>query len=164
VIGLRDIHRSIVAVWDFYEVGDFFMDRWAPGDRDEYLTLTDTEADANQPWPYCVFDCASFPVVSRSSGKAAYQIREYGEIPLAFNIHAKDTDTETGKAIASDLAEEIMRKYGGHPEERPAKLKLTHGGVTNLQFQNSKGIRTGDTEYQWVVEYTIRTDIPAMVP
>jgi hypothetical protein len=163
VIGLRDIHRSIIAVWDSHDIGDFYRDRWASSDRTRYLTITEGEADAKQPWPFCVFDAGSFPVDARSSGSAAYQIREYGSIPVVFNVHAKNTTTETGKAIAADLAEEIVKRYGGHPTVRPSRLKLTHGGVIHMQLQSSKGVRTGDTEYQWVVEYSLKTDIPAMV-
>jgi hypothetical protein len=160
-----DIHRAVVALWDEYGLDNEFTVYWTAAEQTDYFSLNDSEARAGQPWPYCIFEITGTSVDSRTSTSTGNSLfkRTFTSTPLSFMIHAKDTSIKTAKLLASELAEEIMKIYGGHPVERPKCMELTHGGVLNVQYQNDFGVRTGDEEYQWLLEYQVSVDTPVAV-
>jgi len=53
-----------------------------------------------------------------------------------------------------------MAKLGGHPAYRPVGIPyMDYGQVLQFQYQNDYGIRTGDEEYRWTIEYLIKLDV-----
>jgi len=54
--------------------------------------------------------------------------------------------------------------FGGHPTvAATGAIILTNGKHLITQYQNDFGIRIDDNEYQWVVEYLFRIDVPVAV-
>jgi hypothetical protein len=86
------------------------------------------------------------------------------EIPLRFTVHArKESDGRTAKRIAADLAEEVMKVFGGHPSTTPTALTLDNASHLNTQFQNDFGLREEDEVYAWQINYLVTLDVPVAV-
>ena len=84
---------------------------------------------------------------------------------MNFRIHAREiaSDVRTAKGIASDLAEEIMKVFGGHPTVAPIGLTLDNGHCLQSQYQNDYSVREGEDNFQWIVSYIFRVDVPVKV-
>lgn len=158
-----DLHKAIVKVWDDFSLDSVFNASWEESLRSKFLVLNDSEAQPDQPWPYCVFSIVRSSTNSRSNGNGVNQVQEYRQTPLTFNVHARNTTTTSGKRLAAEAAEEITQIFGGHSTVKPKEAALTQGGVLNLQYLTDYGVRTGTEEYQWVIEYMVHSDIPMMV-
>jgi hypothetical protein len=78
-------------------------------------------------------------------------------------VHARSTSSYTAKELATALAEEVVKVFGGHPEVVPVTIGLTHGNVLQVQYQTDFGTRTGDQEYLQIIRYQILIDIPVSV-
>lgn len=159
MIGKIDIERAIVALWDTAGIDDFFEEDWTTTEQSEFFPLNSDEAPPKTPFPFCVFVVSQPLTTGRSSGPGA-TFREYRETPLEFSVQAKDRGTMPAKLTAGILAEKIMSVFGGHPEDAPQSMELTHGGVLLCQYQNDHGMKTSESEYQWLVNYKIVSDIP----
>jgi len=86
------------------------------------------------------------------------------DVSAVFNIHAKQTEQMTAKVFAALLAQELMAKFGGHPTTRPYFFgSMDNGQILLMQYQGDRGVRTGDEEYSWSVEYLMRLDVPERV-
>jgi hypothetical protein len=164
-IGSADLRKAIVSLWDSSDLDEKFSDLWRSSIVvTEYLTLHDQEAGPKQPFPYCVFEQGAGDTTDRMSGDKN-TIREIRDLPCEFRCHARKRsgDTRTAAEIAAYLAEEVMKVFGGHPTEVPDDLTLDNGNWLITQYQNDYGIRTGDDEYQWIVSYLMRLDVPITV-
>jgi hypothetical protein len=164
-IGNLDFEQAVNALWDGSDLSATFMVLWpSTAVSEDFNALVDQEASPKQPFPYCVYEVAAPNDVVRMFGGTGF-IKKIKDTGLTFNIHAKivDGDRRSAKEIAGTLAEEIKKVFGGHPTVAPQKLSLVHGGHLLTQFVNDYGVRTGDEEYQWVVAYTIKTDIPEAI-
>ena len=127
--------------------------------------LHDQEAAPGQPFPYCVMDQTTTTTTDRMSGGVA-ALREIRDTSLTLHVHARavNGDARTAKEIAAYLAEEIMKVFGGHPTVSPTgTLTLVNGEALIVQYVNDFGIRTGEDEYRWTVEFLIRADVPVAV-
>lgn len=164
MIASLDIHRAVVKLWDDNLLDDHFKANWTADQASKFVVLLDTESSPNQPWPYAVFDIPRSNVVTRQTGGMGdARQKELRNIPLTFNIHARNSGTKSAKQIAGDLAEQVMAIYGGHPTTKAKDLELTHGGVLLCQYGTDYGVKTGDEEHQWVVEYSILADVPVKI-
>ena len=163
-VGTADLHKAINTVWNDNDLDDFFTEDWAVGQSTSYPVLNDQKASPGNPFPYCVLDQTTSRIVTRmsdDSGSKRYTI----STDVTFKVHAKviTGDARSAKQIASDLAAEIMKIYGGHPTVQPQSLELDNGTVPNVQFDRDYGIRTGDDEYQWNIHYRFLTDVPVRI-
>lgn len=161
MINAIDIHRAVTKLWDDQGLDGFFKERWSVTDASNHIVLLDSEASPGQPFPYCVFDAGRPAVQDRSSAaNQSINLRETREIAFNFNVHAKQHGITPAKILAAELIEKIIEVFGGHPTKKAKTLCLTHGGVLLCQYQTDFGIKTGDQEWQWVVEYMILYDVP----
>lgn len=81
-------------------------------------------------------------------------------VPVVFNIHARSSVSYSAKALACLLADEVLKVFGGHPEVVPTVPTLDHGHCLISTYQSDNGIRTGEDEHQWVIEYNFTLDVP----
>lgn len=164
-IASEDLHKAIASLWSSSGLDATFKALWDSGVAEsEWLSLNDQEAYPKQPFPYCVFEQSPGSTTDRMSG-GTDSLQEIRDIPWDFRVHARaiDGDSRTAKEIAADLNEEIMKVFGGHPTESPTDLILDNGNFLIAQYQNDYGVRTGDSEYMWIVSYVFRLDVPVAV-
>lgn len=165
-VGTADLYKAINTAWDASGINATFRALWAlgvvPG---EFLVLNDQEAIAEQPFPYVVMDeVGSEDIANMSFGTDSKM--EIRDVEVRFNVQARivEGDSRTSKEIAAFLVEEIMKVFGGHPTVRPTEaIELDNGDHLITQFVNDFAIRTGDDEYQWIVQYLFRLDIPVKI-
>lgn len=161
MINAADVQRAVFQLWENSGLDDFLKSDWSVGDKSQFLSLSDEEASPGQPFPFCVIEFDDSFIVSRSTGGCgSWSGREYREMPFVFNVHTKHLGPTTAKTAAREIAERIMQVFGGHPEVKPQPLSLTHGNVLLCQYQRDYSRKTGDQEYQWVVQYNVATDVP----
>ena len=161
--GTADIHKAVATLWESSGLATTFQSYWSTADRSLHVSLNDGEASPKCPAPYCVFSGRKPNIASRMSpttdSTANRQIHDH---PWTFDIHAKQTSLKSAKEMASDMAAEVLKVFGGHPTEEPTDLTLDNGWVLNCQYQGDWGEREGDTNHKWTVEYNIRVDVPVM--
>jgi len=164
-VGTADLHRAIIALWDSSGLDTEFKSFWDASDRDIYPTIHDGEATPQQPFPYCVYPDSTSGTTIRMSGHSTGEKHEIRDVDFTFNVFAKKLvgNANTAKQIAADLAEKIMQKFGGHPTVKAQSMSLDNGNVLLGQHQGDWGIRLGDDEHQWTINYNFRLDVPVMV-
>lgn len=168
-VGSADIHRAVTRLWNLVSLDVGFHQFWTTSQQAGFPVLQDTEAGPKQPWPYCIFGSDDASVTTRMSGNADINRREIREVPWMFHVHARkeedDNNNEiSAKEVAAARVEEIMAQYGGHPSIVPGRnLELTNGNALITQYVKDYGIVTGDSEYQWVLQYNIVVDVPVAV-
>lgn len=164
-VAAADLHKAVNTAWDNASLDGKFTALWdSDVTASEYEPLNDGEGDPSLPMPYCVFEQSAGNTSSRASAYGSY-LREIRDISWEFRVHARTIsgDTRTPKEIAAYLIEEIMKVFGGHPTQAPTGLTLDNGNFLIAQYQNDYGIRTGDDEYEWIVAYVFRIDVPVAV-
>ena len=160
-IGSADLRKAINTVWDASTLDSLFTAYWESG-VGSFIVLHDQEAAAGQPFPYCVFSVSAGTTLNRMSGCDGNTVLEVRDLFVRFTVHAKRTTTSSDSedVIAANLAEEIMKVYGGHPDTPPQALALDSGKHLITTYQNDFGIREGDDEYAWTVSYLFKVDVP----
>jgi hypothetical protein len=162
-VGAADLHQAVAALWVSSGVHAQFQARYRPGTvPDEYLTLHDQEALGDAVYPYCVFEQMKGKTSDVMSGSST-SVQEIRDIDWEFRIHTTHLNPKSAKMVAVELAAEIMKVFGGHPTSSPAALTLDNGKVLESMYINDYGVRTEEDEYQWVVTYTFRLDVPVEV-
>ncbi len=163
-VGTADLHKSVIALWDSSGLVHEFNQYWNIADRSIFPTIHDGEATPGQPFPYCVFPESSSDTVVRMSGHSFTEKHEIRDVGFSFNVYAKalEGNANSAKQIAADLADKIMQKYGGHPTVKEQAMTLDNGAVLLAQHQRDFGIRVGDDEHQWTINYIFRIDTPVV--
>lgn len=160
-VASADLHKSLVTVWISSGLDALIKSYWSAGDQTQYNTLNDGEAAPGTPFPYCVFEQVIGAPINRMSGPTGLSKYMIRGVPFLFRIHAGklENNARSAKQLASDIVEEILKVYGGHPLQAPVAMVLDNGGVLNQKYVNDYGIRTGDSEYLWTIEYEFTTDV-----
>lgn len=165
-VAAADLHSAINTAWNASGLDATFRALWpAEYAAADFPVLHDQEAAPGQPFPYCVMGESGSSTQVRMSSEV-HEKREVRDIAWMFTVHSNaiDGDARTSKEIASDLIEEIMKQFGGHPTVVPAQpITLVNGKHLITQYVNDAGIRTGDDEYSWFVSYIFRIDVPVAV-
>lgn len=163
MIGSADLHKAINTVWDASGLEALFTAYWESG-VGEFLALNDQEASPSQPFPFCVFMLDPSMKMNRMSGLegCSDEIREIRDVPLRFTVHSRkmDNQSDSEKVIGATLLEEVIKVFGGHPTTKPTALTLDNGNHLITTYQNDYGVRTGEDEYAWVVNYLLKVDVP----
>lgn len=156
------IHKAVATLWSSGGLNTVFQSYWNSADRSLYLSLNDKEAAPGTPYPYCVYTADKSSPRARMSaeGRKKWVV---GDQPWRFDVYAQQTDDLTAKELASAMAEEILKVFGGHPTQTPTALTLDHGSVLAAQYLDDYGMRVGDDVHQWTIEYNLRVDSPVMV-
>lgn len=161
-VATADLHKAIRTTWNASTLNASFRAL-----RDNEVTgvvLTDRMGFAGEAFPYCVFEHSSGTTTDRMSNGAS-ALSEIRDVLINFHVHARSIsgDSRTSKEIAAFLGEEIMKVFGGHSTQAPASITLDNGNHLITQYQTDFGIWTGEDEYEWVVGYIHRLDIPVQV-
>ena len=155
------LHKAVNTVWDTSGLDWSFKKYWSVSEREQFLSLDESQAMAGTPMPYCVYSQASQETIARMTKVASATGRqEFHQSLFQFHIFANTNGTKTAKDIAGELAEEILKHFGGHPTEQPKELVLDVGSVINVQYQSDYGLKLDSNVYQWNVMYLIQTDVP----
>lgn len=161
-----DLSKAIYTIWTDFGLDWEFKKNWEESKRSEYITLHDEEASPKQPFPYCVYQLETPNTsVRMTETESAENKREIRDVMCQFNIHARQIDgvSKSAREIAGLLAAHAVSFFGGHPTEKPKQLTLDNGYVINAQLETEYGVRTGDEEYQWIVRYLFKLDVPVAV-
>lgn len=175
-MGAADLCKGIESVWYSAEgLNKSFTDLWqitALGSdpnflpvANEFAVLHAVEVSGNVPWPYCEYRLSAPSVVHRSSGtKSITKNREVRKYPCRFRIvgHQVEGDSRPGLVIASYLAEQLIKVYGGHPDSEPTALPLDYGNYLQSQLVNEFHVLY-DYGLWWVVNYEFFVDVPVAV-
>lgn len=160
-VSTLDLHKAIETVWDANDLDSTFKAYWDSSNitKDNYTVLNDGEGAPGQPLPYCIFEqMPGSTQVRMSRGKTStYEIRD---VPWQFRIHTRKTNNQSSKKIAETILNAMLRIFGGHPTVAPQPLTLDNGAVLYSQYQNDQGVRTGDEEHVWLLDYVFRLDVP----
>lgn len=162
-VGSADVHKAVAALWESGGLNTLFQSYWAVADRSLHVSLNDAEATPGCPFPYCVFQGRAPNVAARMSGEGSSEKQHVVDHPWTFEVYAKQTSSQSAKQLAAELAEEIMKVFGGHPTTEPTDMTLDNGNLLLCRYENDWGERQDDEVHKWTVEYTIRTDVPVMV-
>ena len=165
-VGSSDLLKAINSAWDVSTLDATFKAYWDDPTETEFYVLNDQEAPGQQPWPYVVMDQPDDVLVERHSADGDSIKREIRDVEVRFNVHVEVDagSTKSAREVASDLTAAILAVFGGHPSTSPTgTITLDNGKHLITQYQTDYGIRTGDDEYQWVVVYLFRVDIPVAV-
>ena len=163
--GLSELHEALQTAWISTGLKTQFEGYWSSGDRVEFESLNDGEAAPGTPFPYCVFETPTLSVVGRMSGGCDVKYQT-ADIPLTFKIYAKGTSSYSGKEIALTLAERVLKYFGGHPNpaNTPISLPMDNNGFLITQYSRDfPGGRKEEETYLWVIEYTVKIDMPIAV-
>lgn len=157
-----DIHTAINTVWDNSGLDWEFKKLWDADERDDDEALCEMEAAPENPSPYTEYSVEAPDTSSRMSADSGEGRREIQDAAIQFIIHVqkRSNDSRTAKDTAIHLANFIIQKFGGHPTVKPQKLVLATGAALILQKQSDYGVREGDEEYSWVINYIARCDVP----
>lgn len=162
-VSLADFNRGLVTLWNSTGLNNAFKAFWSGASLTEFKALEDQEARPGQPWPYCVVMINTPSTITRMSGReTAKQRFETRELDVEFRVHAREMTgiDKSAKTIASELVEEILKVFGGHPTEEPQTVEMTHGAVLQATYLNDVALRDGDNEYHWIVRYQFTLDVP----
>ncbi len=162
-IAAADLDKAMVAAWIAGNLDAVHTSYWDVNDVDDYPVLHDIEATPGQPFPYTVFEHGAGSITTRMSGHSLSENHVINDVPIQFRIHAAQTPTKTAKQVAAEVAEEVMKVFGGHPTVVPSGLTLDNGSHLITQYLTDYGIRTEDQNYQWIVSYLFRLDVPVAV-
>ena len=166
-VGIADIHKAVQTRWTADGLDATFRALWPVGtDATQFPVLHDTEATPDNPRPYCVFTIEASNTRHRMSHDKA-NIREVRQALLVFEVYAGvvDGDARSAKQIAAYLGEEVMKKFGGHPDpaEVPEPLVLDNGNFLQSQFQGDQIIRDGDDDFHYRLPYVLLVDVVSAV-
>jgi len=158
--GASQLHEAINEAWDASTLDADFEALWAAGESDDFEVLNDGEAAPEQPFPYCVFEQTAGTVEARMSADATTK-RQIRDIPWRFAVYAKKVsgDGRTAKKIAADLAEKVMKVFGGHPTTSPDPLTLDDANHLITQYVSDFGVRLDDEVHSWTIDYLFRLDV-----
>lgn len=162
-VGTADVAKAVETLWESSELGDTFEGYWSESQRERYVTLNEGEAAPGTPFPYAVYREEAIEVTGRMSSTTADRKRHIREVPWVFEIHAQQTAVKGAKQLASELAEEVLKVFGGHPTRKPSSLNLDTGNFLVAQYVTDHGERTGDDTHVWTVRYNLKLDVPVAV-
>lgn len=159
-VGTADLSEAITTAWNASTLNTTFK---ALGGTDP--VLEDQERTPKGPFPYCTMEAFSPSISSRMSADGSSK-RHVIDVTVVFHVFARvvSGDDRTAKKIAADLAEEVMKVFGGHATISPTgTIALSNGNHLITQKLTDYGIRAGDDEYEWVINYLFRLDVPVAV-
>lgn len=163
-ISTADFYKGFATAWAASGLNTTFKSYWDDPTSAEFPVLHDQEASPDQPFPYVVMDRVTPKTTSRMSGAEGFKY-ETRDVVLRLNVHAAASGVWSAKEVAALLVSAVMEKFGGHPTvaATPRTLTLENGHNVLIQYQNDWGVRTGDDEYQWIIELLFRLDVPVAV-
>jgi hypothetical protein len=147
VRGSWTIHSGIVTRWTDADLDTWIktFDQWltasSPG---SYLPLNDTEARAETPFPYVVYEVGDGVRVSGDSGLGAEQHGILWSYPVTFTAHAQT------KARAKQIASKLLETY------QHTALCVTPDEWVETDPVGDVSIREGDEHWGWRVLLEVR--------
>jgi hypothetical protein len=131
-----------------------FRALWPDPAASEYSPFNDGEARPTPPGPYCVYEKAQPVLLGHHSGKLTSTENQLLSVPVTFQVHAKTSGSQSGKARARLLAEKVASAFdpgNGAFDISPDSHVYT---VREPDFH----LREGDEEWVWVVPYSFVID------
>lgn len=151
-----DVVRAVSVLWGTSGLDAHFNQYWTSAQIADFLVLMDVEAAPTQPWPYCVYESIASTTLRKSSASTPQKNRqEQNEDTVRFHVFAKDIDAKSGKALCSDLADEILKVFGGHPDTVHQKIPLQNGSVINQKYSQTILTREDEDIWKAVIVYTV---------
>jgi hypothetical protein len=159
-----ELDRGLAAFWAAYGLDWVCKQHWRESLRDRFLSLNDTTAAPESQFPYCVFRFGESEPSERSTGYSPRQKREYRDVPLELVVFSKQLPTggQSAKAIAIEVAEQIMQKLGGHPTAKPNRFTLAHSNHLLTQLLSHYGMAEEEDCYTYTLNYSLKIDSPVM--
>lgn len=162
------IDKAVRKRWHEHNLDQLFRSFWTnPADM-TYYPLNDTEARANTPMPFCVYQAMQGFRSSRSTGRPceSHKSIEYWTMPIQFSIHATKRLSRSGKDIAyellgrpnsGDVANDgygILKAF----DDSAGKLDL-EGDDIHVQTHIEGDIAMREDDEEWMVTLLLNIDI-----
>lgn len=155
-----DVAQAVPALWETSQLDRHFTQYWTDDQIDEYLVLGDEEAAPTQPWPYCVFESIPSSTLRRSSASTPQRNRqETNEDTLRLHVFAKDIDSKSGKLLCSELVDEILKVFGGHPDEVHRDIPLQNGCVINQEHRQTILQKEDEEIWKATIVYSVTYEL-----
>jgi hypothetical protein len=153
------IDKAVKARWVARNLDPLFKALWSDP-LAPYLVLNDTEARANTPMPYCVYQAMQAFRTSRSTAGPceSHKFIEYITCPVQFSIHATKKAGRSAKEIAYELlgredsGDEANDGYGILQAFGSSAAKLVmDGSDRHIQTHVEPDIAMREDDDEWVV-------------
>lgn len=155
-----DVAQAVTALWTSSGLDQWFTQYWTDDQIEDYLVLGDEEAAPTQPWPYCVFESLASVTLQRSSAAVFHRNRqELNEDTLRFHVFAKDIASKSGKLMCSELVEQILKVFGGHPDEIHRDIPMQNAGVVNQQYKQTILLKEAEEIWKATVIYSVSYEL-----
>lgn len=151
--GSWTLHEAIANRWDEKSLDADFKALWTVSNETRYPVLSEKEAPANPPGPYCVFEIDPQNNLTHMSGVTKATENQFIPYIVQFTIHAKESSTLTAKQIAKNLAKLVATAF-----DDMTALDISPDAHVITVRQPDFGVREGEEEYLWVLQYLITID------
>ena len=160
-VASAQLHKAVADVWaEEPSLDDVFTRFWTEDEVTYNEPLNDGDAGTEPPFPYCVFTQQPPDTAVRMSGSGTGKFLVQ-DVPWTFKVYAQNEGSQTAKEVAADVAERILKRFGGHPTEKDGEDPvIANGEVLDASFVRDYGVRVGDNEYMWTIEYSFKIDMP----
>lgn len=151
--GSWTIEEGVVAQWRAEGLDEVFRAYWPDPTDTTYTPLNHDMAEPEPPGPYAVYRLSGGVVVGHMTGLSLQTERQLLDYTVTIEIHAKSDDTTSGKAIARELAKQVIAAFD------PAKpLPICDDQWVQTRRGPDEAIRLGDAEWAWSCFFTIQID------
>ena len=151
--GAWTLHEAIVNRWDDDNVDADFKVYWPDDTEIRYPVLNDEMAPANPPGPYCVYEVQPQNNITHMTGKTKTTELQFQPHLVQFRIHAQETSLLDAKTIAVALAKVVAASF-----DNMTALDISPDAHVTTIRQPDFGVREGEQEYAWVLQYLITID------
>lgn len=158
--GTWTLDEAIELRWTDAGLDASFRGYWSDSTITEYPTLSEGEAPAGQPGPYCVYHKGVAIADGYDGGETSTTYCQRYRIRLTFTIHAKNSSTQTAKAIAKELAALVAAAY----DWEYGYLRMSPDSHVKTERITDYAVREDHEEYAWVIEYEITIEAKEVVP
>lgn len=149
------VDEGVATRWDQAGLDNIIKGYWPNAKKSRYPAVHDEQARPGTPHPYVVYESAEPIVLGHSTGgDAGHKEQQYQDVPIQFRVHAKGTNTQSGKSIAKEVAIAIKLAFDPGNDF----LQLSPDCHLCTLADGDFPIREGDEEWVWVVQYRIRLD------
>ena len=151
--GSWTVDEAVVKHWKAEGLDEAFRDQWEDTVDDTYYPLNHERAEPEPPGPYASYTVADPVPVATMSGKSKDEERQLLDYLVTFQVHAKSSDTTSGKVRARDLAKLVIAAFD--PDKA---IEICDDQWVQTRRGSDTCLRLGEDEWAWVCMFTIQVD------
>ncbi len=155
--GSWTLDKAIAQRWQDRNMDAKFRAFWTDPADVTYETLYESQAPANSPKPYCIFERATPVLLHRSTGKRADNTVEIEtwQVPVQFRVYGSENQSLSAKEFTHRRAKEVLESF--EPKAGYLAMEDDDCHVQTLVGADMP-IREDDDVYQWVLMFDIQIE------